>query len=190
MTEIPHSAQRELPSPDEVVTAAAILAKFEQGQLPYPIFLQLARLATISTVELVPIRDTTNGPEVLLLQRPEGDMWEHEWHVPGTVLVPGQQFDHEHDFSVELDRLIGENGELKSGVTAVNDPVLIATDRRRTRRGDEMSAIHYVEVAGEPAVGEFFPIEGFPENVPEHGVIDHHVAFIQRAVKRFIADRQ
>jgi hypothetical protein len=62
-------------------------------------------------------------------------------------------------------------------------------DRRITRRGHEISLIHYVKVEGEPTDGRYFEMNGFPDNVPEPGVISHHVGFIVVAAAQFEADR-
>lgn len=182
--------QSETPSDAEIAAAVETLSRLEKGVLPYPLFLQLARLATLSTVELVPIRNKDSQPEVLLLQRPEGDVWEHQWHVPGTVIIPTDPLAHPHDFSAPLSRLIGSNGELKSGVATISAPILADVERRKTERGDEMAAIHYVEVEGEPETGRFFSMDTFPGNVPAAGMIDHHIGFIERTVKQFLEDKR
>lgn len=180
----------DAPTEAEIAAATDTLSRLEQGYLPYPLFMQMARLATLATVELVPLRRTGLDTEVLLVPRPDGDPWEGEWHVPGTVILPTDPLRHSHDYSAPLARLIGSNGELKSGVKAVGEPILVDTERRKTRRGDELSVIHYVEVKGEPEDGEFFDIETFPNNVPDPGVIDHHVGFIQRTVATYLRSKR
>lgn len=165
------------------------LRDFEPGVLPYPLFMEIARLSTLSTIELVPIRaDSGDRPEVLLTQRPDGDPWEGQWHVPGTVLLPTDRIEHTHDYRDAFARLLGKNGELKSGVKMAGEPVEVHTERRKSRRGAELSVVHYVPVVGEPEVGGYFSMDDFPHNVPSRGVIEHHVPMIQKAVKRYISD--
>jgi hypothetical protein len=179
------------PSDAEISAAVDVLSRLEAGRLPYPLFMQMARLATLATVELVPLRGSTEKDvEVLLLPRPRGDLWEGQWHVPGTVILPTDALAHPHDFDAPLSRLIGETGELRSGVRAVAKPVHIDAERRKTLRGDEFAAIHYVEVEGEPTEGMFYPVRDFPEKIPAPGVIDHHVGFVEQAVARYLNDKK
>ena len=182
----------ETPSDAEIAAAIQTLSRLEKGRLPLDLFLQMARLATLSTVELVPIRNKGTEAEVLLLQRDKDDKhWPNQWHVPGTVIIPTDSLAHPHDFSAPLGRLIGGDGEMKvgEGVSTVAPPVYIDTERRKTERGDEMAAIHYVEVEGEPVVGRFFSMDEFPNNVPEAGVIDHHRDFIPRVIAQYMRNK-
>jgi len=181
------SEHARIPTDDEVL---AYLDTIEPGRFPLPVFNALAKRLTQATVELVPIRTTEDGKtEVLLTQRPAGDPWEHEWHTPGTILLASDTPKHAHDYSEPFQRLLGEKGELKSGVRALAQPTEVSTERRITRRGPELSVINWVEVEGEPIVGRFFDIDGFPGNVPEPGVIEHHQDFIPRAVEHYLATR-
>lgn len=177
-------------SSSEVEQTIRLLSRLEQGHLPYGVFMQLARLATLGTVELVPLRDKDDSVDVLLIQRPKGDPWEGQWHVPGTVILPTDELKHPHDYEAPLGRLIGSKGELKSGVKILEEPKELWTERRKTRRGDELSVVHRVLVEGEPSEGQFFSAEDFPYNVPESGVIDHHVGFVERAVKSYLAEQK
>lgn len=177
-----------IPTDDEVL---AYLDTIEPGKFPLPVFNALAKRLTQATVELVPVRTTEDGKtEVLLTQRAPGDPWEYEWHVPGTILLASDTPKHAHDYSQPFERLLGSNGELKSGVRALSHPTEVDTERRVTRRGPELSVIHWVEVEGEPIVGRFFDIDGFPNNVPEPGVIEHHQDFIPRAVEHYLATKE
>lgn len=172
-----------IPSAEEVVE---YLRQQEPGKLAYPVFLQAARLLTQATVEMVPLRRNAMGKtEVLLTQRPAGDLWEHKWHVPGTILLPSDPVTHPKDYDAPFRRLIGEGGELKSGVKVVHGPVEVSTERRVTRRGHELSVIHWVEVEGQPAAGTFFDAHKLHSEVPAPGVIEHHQDFIPRAVAHF-----
>jgi hypothetical protein len=175
----------------ELEKAVEFLRGLEEGRQPYELFLEIARLAVMGSVEMVPLRTTAAGKtEVLLTQRPENDVWAEQWHVPGTIMLPTDKVESSHDYDDAFGRIFGDNGELKSGVKVIGKPVYVDSERRKTRRGDEFAAIHYAEVTGEPTIGRFFDAEAFPDNVPEPGVIHHHVEFIQEAVARYMADKQ
>lgn len=181
--------ESHLPSQEQVV---AYFASLEQDELiPYDVFHVLAKRLTQATVEMVPVRTTTEGKaQVLLTQRPAGDPWEHQWHVPGTILLGRDNIDHPKDYSAAFSRILGDNGELKTGVKPLAEPVEFATERRKTRRGPELAVIFWVEVEGEPIVGRFFDIDSFPKNIPEPGVIDHHQDFIPRVVEHYVEQRK
>jgi 8-oxo-dGTP pyrophosphatase MutT (NUDIX family) len=167
---------------------ARYLASLEPGFLPRDIFLQFARLMTIAVIELVPLRLRDDKVEVLLVQRPDDDTWAGMWHVPGTLIRPTDKMETGNDYEEPLQRLLGPDGEL-GGVTTAAQPVEVETERRRVKRGDELAVIHYVEVTGEPVKGQFFPLDGYPENVPPNGVVPHHVDFVRRAAQQFLADK-
>lgn len=191
MSQYEYGERTPSPTPEEIQQAAEVLSRLEAGRLDYRLFHEIARLATLASVELVPLRGADeSNVEVLLTQRPEGDTWEGQWHVPGTIILPTDPLAHPHDYEAPLARLIGPDSELKSGVKAVGEPVNIDTERRKTKRGDELAVIHYVEVDGEPEDGRFFSAHQFPEYVPIPGVIDHHVGFVQRAVSAYLRDKR
>ena len=184
----------DLQNSNEAQRAAAVsyLRTLAPGTIPKDIFEALMNLMVVCTVEMVPIRVSGNGKlQVLLTQRPDDDpIWPGDWHVPGVVLRITDSLSAPHDFNDAFSRIFGGNGELKDGVQLVSAPVYFDAERRQTRRGQEFSALHYVEVSGEPAVGQFFDIEEFPTNVPAPGVIEHHVNLITKAVARYRADKQ
>jgi len=185
-----NSSETAAIQPATLEQVLAFMDTVEPGKFDYDLFLKLAKRLTQATIELVPLRTNESGQtEVLLTRRPPNDPWGYEWHVPGTILLAGDEVTHPKDYSQAFGRLLGENGELKSGVQAVGDPVEVATERRITRRGPELSVLHYVRVVGEPVVGSFFAMDGFPGNVPGRGVIEHHADFIPRVVARYEADR-
>ncbi|MEO6513722.1 MAG: hypothetical protein ABIR37_03470 [Candidatus Saccharimonadales bacterium] len=179
------------PENSELNQAVEYLNGLEPGHLPYDLFLAISRLAVRGTVEMVPLRKTEEGStEVLLTQRPEGDLWAGQWHVPGSVMLPTDQVEGSHDYSDAFGRIFDQEGELENGVQLVNQPVYVDSERRKTIRGDEVAAVHYAEVNGEPTVGAYFDMTDFPHNVPAPGVISHHVDFIKHAVKQFETDHK
>lgn len=166
------------------------LKTLDLGFLPLEIFLEMARLNVLTSVEVIPLK--VNGydkTQVLLTQRPEGDIWEGQWHAPGSMMRASDPVSYGHDVSAPLGRILGDNGELK-GAKAIGNPVFVGHERRKTKRGDELSLIYYVEVVGEPSEGEFFNIDGFPSNMKDKGgVIDHHIKMILESARRFESDR-
>lgn len=168
------------------------LSKLEPGYLRFDLFMQMARLSTMACIELVPIRHTTDRvPEVLLVQRDfPGDPWAGEWHALGTILRPTDSKSDRSSYEEPLARLIGDNCEIDSA-SLLGAPVEIGTEFRMSRRGAELAVVHYVPVSGESTNrGEFFSMEDFPYNVPEKGVVEHHVPMIERAVKAYLKDRK
>lgn len=179
-------------NPPDIDAIVEGLDKIDPGFLRFDLFLQMARLSTTACIEVVPIREAKNSdaPEVLLLQRDlSGDPWEGEWHTPGTIIRPTDTPTQRSQYEKPFARLLGHGGEI-AGATALSDPVEIGTDFRITRRGAELAVVHYVPVIGEAQVGKFISMNGFPDNVPEKGVIDHHVPMIKRAVKAYLDDKR
>lgn len=174
---------------DNLQQAAAYLRTLAPGRLPYEIFLEAARLTVMAAIEMVPLKvDEAGDVHVLLTQRPAGDTWEHMWHIPGTIMQPTDRVEHGNDYRDAIERVIGVNGEFGGGVRVAGEPVQVETERRKTTRGDELAVVFYIPVEGETTVGQFFALKDFPGNVPEAGIMPHHVDFVRRAAERYLAD--
>jgi hypothetical protein len=176
----------------EVTTADVVefLKRLEPGRYEYDLWKEMARLNTICTVELVPFRVTDDGKlQVLLTQRPKGDIWEFLWHIPGSVMYATDKIEHEHDYSDAFERIYGDGGELGDGVQTIGTPTYVDSHRRKTLRGSEYSAITWVEVTGDTATGQSVDMDGFPGNVPVPGIISHQVSCITLAAQHFAATR-
>jgi hypothetical protein len=155
---------------DEIQQAAKILRKLEPGYLPFPIFIEAARLVTFSIVELLPYRRNANGTvEVLLLRREEDDtLWPNMWHNPGAVIRPT-------DVSVEevIDRIfVEELGTQRVGHTIE----YLGSLHHRTRRGAEHASVYAVEIKSQPPCGTFFPLNQLPPDT-----IESHIQVAQMA---------
>lgn len=153
-----------------------LLKQLEPGFLPYPIFEQIARLTTLSIIEFVPLRKSSDGSvEVLLLERGKDDpIWPGMVHTPGTVIRPGDTDSNKFKAfeRITVDELLN---------TQLSDPIMVGTMLHQSRRGWEFAQIYWVEVIGEPEIGTLFPADDLPENLVEsqHG-------FIKQAVENFL----
>ena len=159
----------------QIQQVTALLGELEPGDLPEPIFFELSRLMVVPVVELVPLRMRGNNLEVLLLDRGEDDpYWPETVHVPGTVFMatdtPGNLED-------ALSRLI--EGELR-GVATNGEPQFVKTIFHQTKRGKQLANVHFIELAQEPDVGEFYLVDDLPGNT-----MDHHLNFIGDAAEAF-----
>jgi len=182
-----------IPEGERDITTADVvefLKRIEPGHYDYELWREMVRLNTLSTVELVPLRVTDQGRiQVLLTQRPKGDLWEYLWHIPGSVMYATDKIEHEHDYRDAFMRIYGDGGEIGGGVQIVGEPTYVDTHRRMTLRGPEHSAITCVEVRGDTTTGQFVDMDGFPGNVPAPGIITHQVNCIIVAAQRFAESR-
>lgn len=168
------------PSPAEISEAAHVLAKLEPGFLPFDIFLQVARLTTLSIIELVPVRYHEGSVEVLLLARPVDDpLWPGMVHNPGTVIRPT---DHENTFVSAFERIFSD--ELP-GLTPIGKPHEFESYLRKSKRGMENSRLFWIEVEGTPLQGQFYDINDLPNNL-----ITTQRAYILSAARLFGATQQ
>ena len=140
--------------------------------MPYDIFIQIARLVTLSIVEFVPLRIRENQVEVLLLERSEeNDLWAGQVHAPGTVLRPSDT-----DIKLAFKRII----EDELGGVEVSEASFVINLLHPSKRGMENAQIYWAEVIGEPKVGKFYPAHNLPNNL-----IESQRDFIDLAVKNF-----
>jgi hypothetical protein len=133
----------------------ALLGKCTPGNLPPDVFEAVGRVSVYPAVELVPVRMTENGIEVLLMQRPADDItWPSMLHTPGTILRPT-------DETVEsaMARLVDE--ELQ-GTTILEPPRFLRYRMYNHTRGRGLGLEHIV-VVGESTDGEFYSVHDLPE---------------------------
>lgn len=167
----PQTTTGASPSEDAV---AAELSRLKPGYLPKPIFLEVTRLVVMPIVEVVPLRRHADKVEILLTQRAADDpFWPRQWHVPGTVV---RATDAPGSFADPLQRVLQQ--ELKGVATA--GPEFVKTVFHHSGRGMEMSQIFWVEVTGEPNVGEFYDADNLPPTV-----VTSQLDFIPDAVAHF-----
>ncbi len=137
------------------------LKALEPGLLPLEIFYQVARLAVLPAVEVVPLRVGDGMVEVFLTQRPSNDpFWPGEWHNPGTIVRPT---DESGSFSVAFKRVC--DGEL--GLHTWDEPVFVNPWLWHCTRGSALSLIHWLDVShlDIQVPGQYFPVNALPHNI-------------------------
>ena len=79
------------------------------------------------------------------------------------------------------------NGELQR-IHHTGEPTYLTGEMRKTVRGTEYSAIHYVEVDGPPAVGKYFTLDEAATLGGE--LIEHHHGMLARVMEVYRQHRQ
>jgi hypothetical protein len=179
--------------------AAAYLAGLEPGRQPLALFKQMARLAVLSTIEVIPMKDgvSADKPQVLLTQRPQSnDWWSGKWHVPGVVLLPSDQTDPagNYNYNSPVSRLF--DAELKGAVALADEPQILRGRFAGTMppegRGRESTLIHWAKVTSVPGVdlpanARFFDAHEVVESPPEGGFIEYHDQQVKDATAAYVA---
>lgn len=154
-----------------------LLKELEAGYLPFDVFIEIARLATLSIIEFVPLRIKNGRVEVLLLSRGDDDsIWPGELHTPGTVIRPT---DAEEKMFEAFNRILKD--ELSG--TKTSQPHFVGSMLHKSKRGTEHAQIYWLEVLEEPKTGKFYPADELPVNV-----MDSQKNFISLAAKGFKTD--
>lgn len=168
---------------DEVTQTAELLKKLQPGVVPYTIFEQLARIAALPVVEVIPLRLNSEGAvEVLLIDRgPDDPLWPNMLHTPGTIVRATDVNSGEVHAWPAFDRIFHD--ELHD--TPVGPVQYIGSMLHQSKRGAEQAQLYYVEVTGEPQVGEFYPVDDLPDRL-----IDSQVQFIGLAAEQLKAATQ
>ena len=186
-----NSVELRIPTDEEVAAldpviraemAAALLKGIEPGRQPLDLFTQLSRLTVASTVEIVPIREQSEGPEVWLSQRSKDDRWwPGKWVLPGAVILANDTRDTNNSLTGPIARLF--ESEL-GGIRQVDDLHQLPSQFRYDGRGTEVTTQYWtrVETGAEPYQGQFFNVSELRENEPEGGVLDEGWLTIERAV--------
>lgn len=161
----------------EIKTVVEILKKIEPGPLPFPIFLEVARLYVSCIIEIVPFYNDNGNIQVLLQEREKEDpVWGGKLHTAGTVVRAN---DEEGSFISAFDRIL--NKEL-AGVAIKSEPTFVKTVFHQVARGRELALIFYVELATNEItqLGKLYDIEKLPAEI-----VDTQIQFIQDAAKQF-----
>lgn len=157
-------------SEEEISTLVSLLSSLEPGFLPFDIFIQIARLVALPIIEFVPLRVNANGQvEVLLIDR---EVWPYALHTPGTV-VRATDTEGRH---VVFERI---REELQG--TKISDPHYVGSTLHKSQRGTEQAQIFWVELLGEPTVGQLHVVDDLPVRT-----MDSQIEFIKQAAKSFM----
>lgn len=164
-------------SEEEIRTLADLLAKLKPGFLPAPVFYQLARLTVTPIIEIFPMHYELGGRiDVLLTQRDQDDpIWPGQLQVPRTVVRATD------DAASPFVRLISE--ELKN--TPVAQPVFVKNVFRNSERGIEASQIYYVDITGQPTIGQLYDTKQLP-----HNMLQSQSVLMPAVVETFLATRK
>jgi hypothetical protein len=153
------------------------LKKLEPGFLPYPLFLEMARLVALSIIEVVPVRKGRDDRiEVFLTQRdPHDSFWPNMWHNPGTVV---RATDEDSDYVDAARRIFWDELD----VAYVPELHFVTSFLHKTRRGTESTRVYWAELLDTPKTGTFFDVESLPATT-----IGSHVGLIRAAAKAYEA---
>ena len=165
----------------DIEQACRTLSTLPPGYIPKKLFIEKARLTVTATVELVSLRREPNdGVSVFMTQREaEDEHWSNLWHSPGSVLLTGDKKQGRFgQYTTVIERIIHK--ELGEGIEFLADPVFMRDWFHDTKRGDEVSMLHYVPVIGGSAAGQFFPVDALPADS-----VDHQREFIAEAGELF-----
>lgn len=147
----------------EIEQCTDLLSRLDPGYLPFSLFLQVYRLTPAPVLQIVFIRPTKKGPEVLLLQRPDDDvLWPSLWHNPGTVFRANDTFDR-----AKLRLLNDELG----GTEITKDLVFVGNIFNHSDRGLEIVQTYWVAITGPVKKGVFWPEGGLPEQSIESDMV-------------------
>jgi len=175
MSILNHADTKTEPSSDEINQAASILSKLQPGFLPKEIFMEFTRLTVTPIIEIVPVRKSRKGTEVLLLKRPDDDpSWPGMLHTPGTVL---RSTDIKNGVANAFDRIF--NDELK--ITPTSVPIQSTVDFHKVKRGVEFATVFYLDLTNqETTVGQWYLYTSLPNTI-----VDTQIGFIQQSITNF-----
>lgn len=177
-------------SPTELAELAALcLEKLEPGRQPLPLFTQLARLVVMSTVEVVPFKQTSAVPKVLLSKRPDDDLWwPGQWHLPGTVLLPTDNAANVHDYDTPVERLLKD--EFEGSIVKSGDLNIFDAQRRSGPRGAEQTvfgwtAINLANGFEDVVGGELFDASNVEAELGGEATVEGHLLTVSRALRGY-----
>jgi ADP-ribose pyrophosphatase YjhB (NUDIX family) len=125
-------------------------------------------LTVSPAIEVVPLRKTENGVEVLLTERSTHDpIWSSKLHTPGTILRPTDD-----NLSEGFNRIF--NDELGVDVQTIN---FVGVSFGHGIRGPGVGLEYWTELNTDPKIGKFYNIDNLPENyiMKQKGLLDSAV---------------
>lgn len=151
------------------------------GKLSFPcspeVFNALCNNLITNPYELAVLKGRLSGnPEVLMIYRE--DNWYKGWHIPGTVMLPGDT--EESAFRRLVTKEVG--GDVTTAEFVDRMHFKAGNGYGENPRGQEISLLFTCDLVGEvySRRGKFFPLNKIPKNT-----LTSHVALIER-VRRWI----
>jgi hypothetical protein len=159
----------------DLVRSLHVLQKNEK--LPKEVFSEVLKTIPTVALEVVPIYEDENGElKVFLTKRSSDDkFWPNMWHSPGTMVI-NIDANGTGNFGHAWDRL-KKNEFMDEGL---GDPVAVSQKLLKTKRGNEVSLIHYINVPNDLKGGEYFSIDNLPDNL-----VNHHLIIIGEALDAY-----
>lgn len=202
----PHGSRDVLSVINRSSEAAQLLRGLEPGYQTLELFTELARLATMSTVELVPLKfsSSTERTEVLLLQRPATDpWWPNQWHVPGTVISPTDPIPQDEDIDFDdpdfnpvdsygssVARLIDK--EFEGKIKVIHGPRFLEARYRAGKRGHDSTIMLWGGIENTddlPSSSQLFDVESVASRQTGIDLIVGHAGLVERAAQAYKAFR-
>ena len=148
----------------------------EKPLLTKEIFDSVLKAIPSTALEVVPFSIADGTLKVFLTRRSKDDeFWPNQWHCPGTVII-NSDLEDGGDLNKPWKRL----KEKELNCTSLPDPVWVGKRHLKTKRGNEIALINYVEVPMDLEGGKFFEVDNLPDDL-----IDHHRIIISEAVKAY-----
>lgn len=158
-------------SGQQIDQVSHLLSQFDPGFLPYPIFIEIARLCALPIVEIVPFRRNGAAIDILLLDRGADDpLFANQLHTPGTVV---RATDTEQS---AIDRIL----HVELGGVPTTSPVFVTYVLHKSKRGAESARVFWVEVQEEPRKGKFYASDNLPDTL-----MRSQLDFIQAALESY-----
>lgn len=154
--------------------AALLLQKISNPEkgIGKELFDAIARLVVTLTPEAACLRKNLNtgGVEIYLLQRAGDDSaYPGQWHIPGSVMRPGE----------EIDDVFSRLEKSEIGIKITSKKFAFHFNNPKESRGHFFSLVYLCELSDGDGRGKWFPIDQLPENIVEH----HKTNVISAAVK-------
>ena len=132
-------------------------------------------------IETVVLRRKGGCVEVLLIRRPPDDKhYANLLHSPGTLLRGSDAAEGENEVPLTFDKAFTrlEQGELH--LSFVGERRKVGELFFRTTRGPTLCLVYACQIAGEPKVGQFYPVDSLPKDL-----VKSHSFIIPMAVRAF-----
>lgn len=163
--------KRKKPAPTKGLTDAeaeklgTLIAK-ARFPLPRPVFDGWVENLPHAALELGIVRESTEGPQIFMKQRPPDDKhWPLLWYVPGTLIRQNESINDAYERLVTSE--IGKHLEFGLGplqFVGIQE-FLKGNGVHQCRRGHEIALIHTVRFAGNiPCTGTWHTFARLPES--------------------------